>query len=170
MKRSPLKRKSPRTRKGATEATRCCHVRYRGEDTPPTRCTKVGRVIVYPTERYCGTHATKVADKLVGDAVRARDGRCMFADVNDQPCDDPGTLYWCHIFRKGTYPSLRYRMDNAVAACRLHHFVFDNYEIERWDWIARHIPRQALDELMARRLMPGPKVADVIRSFRDVAA
>lgn len=134
------------------------------------QCRKEPRVILGPDERMCRTHATWTADKLVGDWVKARDGRCILAGFNGQPCYEPETLYWCHLVPKGTYPKGRYLPGNAVAGCSRHHRSFDLLLIEKREWIAAYLGEEGLDllETMVRSDQPG--VADVIREYRALEA
>lgn len=131
------------------------------------RCRRRARVVITPSERMCPTHATWTADKLVGDFVRHRDQRCILASFNALPCFAPQQLYWCHLFPKGTYPSLRYRTANAVAGCAGHHKAFDGRPIEKGRWIVAHLGEELVRALEHEALTERKEdVADVIRRFR----
>lgn len=151
----PRKRAKPRRR----PAARCGY---------SPRCKGRPNVIVSDTERLCGRHATWAADKLVGDFVRNRDGRCVLASfAPTTPCYQGDTLYWCHLIPKGRYSATRYDPENAVAGCAAHHKAFDEAPLEKARWIVRHLGRDEFDAL-EHRAMHGtkPEIGAVIRLFR----
>jgi len=130
------------------------------------RCKKFPSVKVSEAERYCKGHATDVADKLVGDYVKARDRRCVIADFNSLRCF--GTdLSWCHLIPKGRYYATRWEPLNAVAGCRDHHRAFDGNPLAKRRWCLTHIGVQEYEEMEARaEVGGGPGAAEIIRAYR----
>lgn len=124
-------------------------------------------MVVTETERLCGRHATWTADKLVGDFVRNRDGRCVLSTFTTGPCYQGSVLYWCHLIPKGRYAATRYDPENAVAGCAAHHKAFDESPLEKARWIVRHLGREEFDAL-EQRATHGvkPELGAVIRQFR----
>lgn len=157
LRRTPLKRKAARPKR--TGAEKCNWTGY--------ACRKQAHVKVSDTERYCKGHATKVADKLVGDAVKDRDGwTCQLVGFNAKPCSGP-EVYWCHIIPKGRYPSIRYEELNAITGCRDHHAAFDSSEIERRAWAVQRLGEAQLEALQHQAITTSsPKVAEVILAYR----
>ncbi len=159
MKRStPIRRTSRKKRTGVTVC-----------NWPGYACRKEARVVVNEFERYCKTHATQTADKLVGDFVKDRDGwTCRLVGFNDKPCSTPG-VFWCHIIPKGRYPSIRYEPLNAVTGCRDHHAAFDSSEIERRRWAIANLGDGPFGLLEHEAVTTSaPKVADVILHYRHL--
>jgi hypothetical protein len=171
MKRTELKRKTPLRAKSPTarrkdSSMRCSRVTERS-DGSSSRCTKRGTVIVSAAERHCRAHGTAIADKLVGDFVRARDKRCQLAGINGKPCSDE-RLWWCHLLRKGTYPSTRWTPGNSVAGCAGHHLFLDNHQAEWLAYCIERLGQESLDGLLGYALAGnGPSAAYVIRAFRE---
>lgn len=135
------------------------------------RCHRRPSVIVSEDERLCKTHATAVADRLVGDAVRARDGRCMLRAASPElPCFGE-QLFWCHLIPKGAHPAIRWEPLNTVAGCRDHHMAFDRSEVFRDLWRDEHLGAEVNAELKRRSVTGSrPDVAEVIRRYRQEAA
>lgn len=165
MKRSELQRRTPLAKKRAKPrrkpAARCDY---------STRCKRRPSVVISADERMCSTHATWTADKLVGDFVRRRDGRCMLVDFNANPCYEPATLYWAHLIPKGRYPQGRYIATNAVAACLRHHESFDHSPLEKDEWIVAHLGTDTYEWLRRAVRSPQRPVAEVIFDYRLRAA
>lgn len=162
LKRTPIKRKSATKKR-----------RPKMPCSWSNRCPRSPRFVLSDDERYCPVHVKWVAKKLVGDFVKARDGRCVLADFNDSPC--LGDLQWAHLIPQGRYPCLRYEPDNAIAACLRHHTAFDNAPVERewWmrDWLgdAKYTYLQA--EAVRRNLeRESVDLVDVIKRFRKLSA
>lgn len=173
MKRSELKRKTPLrstptrkrspTKKPLRELVHCSY---------SPRCKKRPREIVSPTERYCPAHATDVADKIIGDIVKARDGyRCQLVGFNAEPCYIPQQVYWCHIIPKGRYRPVRWEPDNAVTGCAGHHKAFDESPIEKDEWAERRLGSERWHELrVLARQARSVAAVDVIREARGSGA
>lgn len=130
------------------------------------RCNKRPVVKLAQGDR-CASHATDLADKLVGDFVKARDGyRCQLRSFNDEPCYRPEQVYWCHLIPKDRYYATRWEPDNAVTGCAGHHSAFDHAPLERDVWCEARLGPGRWGEL--RQLAIRQKavdVADVIRRF-----
>ena len=162
MKRTPLKRKTPLKSKRSTPRRK-----------PPVtcailRCSKRPTVTITSDERYCNSHATKIADKLVGDFVKARDGyRCQLTSFNHKPCYQPEAVYWCHVIPKGRYYGTRWEPDNAVTGCAGHHKAFDTAPLEKDDWAEAWLGTARFEELQQiAKIVKGVDVAEVIRRYR----
>lgn len=67
------------------------------------------------------------ADKLAGDAVRAR-GRCELAGKDKVTCN--GTLQWAHIVGRANR-RLRWEAYNALCLCAGHHIYYTHHP---WEW------------------------------------
>lgn len=119
-------------------------------------------------ERYCPTHATALADKLVGDFVKARDRyRCQLASFNGKPCYQPEAVFWCHLIPKGRYYATRWEPDNAVTGCAGHHKAFDMAPLERDIWCEKRLGPERWRELRVVAIrQKAVDVADVIRTYR----
>lgn len=169
MKRTELKRTTPLRRKAVAPrkrpAVRCSW---------SARCKKRPRVIVdgETPERYCPTHATMVADALVGTFVKTRDGyRCQLRSFNDQPCYQPEQVYWCHLIPKGRYYGTRWDPLNAITGCAGHHKAFDESPLEKDVWCEQRLGFQQWHDLKVRaRQVKAVDVAGVIEAYRAVAA
>lgn len=161
MKRSPMKRKPAKRRPRA--AVPC---------SGSPRCRKRPEIVLSEAERLCKGHAVDLADRLVGDFVRARDGRCMLTEAApDAPCSGD-RLFWCHLIPKGAHPAIRWEPLNAVAACNTHHMAFDRSEVFRDFWRDKHLGPELNAELKRRSVAPKarPNVGDVIAEYRAKAA
>lgn len=164
MKRSkPLTRKTPMKRSIASRKTKTTK--------PPSACT-MGRsthrthakYVVGPDERLCVTHAKRIADKLVGDYVKNRDGVC-------QNCGTDRNLQWAHIVSRGA-PYIRWDLHNAMALCSRCH---TNFTIKNHLWIIfleerspGLLARLARTEAECEKIGSGIDVAEIIRTFRKV--
>lgn len=132
------------------------------------RCkSKNARVIVDTDERYCGKHATWVADKLVGDWVKRRDVRCM-------RCGNPYDLQWAHILTRSKR-AIRYLTEpfpgNSVTLDRGCHYAY-TMNPGNWDrWLDGRWPghRDRLNRMQAEAERSGEKVnmAGVILRYRS---
>jgi hypothetical protein len=162
LKRSPIrgKRATPRARKP------------RASCSAAPRCKRQPSVRLGPEERVCKGHATAIADKLVGDYVKARDGwRCQLSDFNASPCWQPEAVYWCHLIPKGRYYATRWEPDNAVAGCAGHHKAFDTAPIEKDAWSERRLGADRWAELRQQAIrQKSTDVAEIIAKFRGLLA
>lgn len=157
VKRSPMPRRraTPRRRK---PARRCSW---------SNRCpTRQLRVRVSDEEWYYIKHGRIVADKLVGDFVKARYRRCL-------ECGTTEDLEWAHLHSRGMR-WIQYDPENSVALCRGHHFRFTNDSAAWSVWVEVRFP--GLWTTLLHREIAGLRsgasvdVAEVIRNFRGRAA
>lgn len=110
----------------------------------------------------CRTHAVALADKLVADAVKSRDRRCLSCGATER-------LQWAHIIsRQATY--IRWDPENSIALCARCHHRFTLRPGEWAAWVESRWPGR-LSEL-ARRQAEGEArgghvdIAEVIRAYR----
>ena len=107
-----------------------------------------------------------LADRVVGDWVRDRDGHAC------QLCHIQGRMDWAHIHGRGA-PYIRYDPDNSLALCRTHHDFFGANPDDFKHWIELRRPGM-WDELLRREAAgerSGHKVDldEVVRLFRMTA-
>lgn len=134
------------------------------------RCRKRPEIRLSEDERLCKGHARDLADKLVGDFVKARDGyRCQLRGFNAKPCwPNEEAVYWCHLIPKGRYGATRWVPLNAVAGCAGHHKAFDESPLEKDLWIEQRIGAEAFEELrLLARMGGGPSAAEIILRYRQ---
>lgn len=110
-------------------------------------------------EGLCRTHATRRADRLVGDFVKARDGGCVAKGHHN------GSLQWAHIVSR-RYRAVRWDPDNAVALCAAHHMSFTVNPLA-WDvWVEQRIGADAYRLIKQRALTDDPAdVREVLKKF-----
>jgi len=160
MKRSALTRKTQLVRKPPKKRTRprpCSWGRCR---------SATARVVLAGDERYCVAHARKVADKLVGDAVKLRDRRCV-------SCGATESLQYAHVHSRGMR-YIQYDLDAALTLCSGCHykytmrpalwsvFVEENYS-GLWTRLLHR-------EMAGIRRGDSVDLAEVIRTFRQRSA
>lgn len=125
MKRTPIKRK-PRPRRPPGVG---CQYRSRGV----CRRNAVGE---RDGVRYCPKH---LADLLIGDAVKARDGACLRCGVTEH-------LQAAHVIRRG-YMAVRWSIDrhdprashnNVITLCRACHKWQTEHPLEGNDWFREY--------------------------------
>ena len=153
--RKPAKRKAPRP--GGCTTQRCGR--------------RPASVVIAPDERYCKTHAMKIADKLVGDYVKGWYGTCVAKPASSSFWSGPvfncsgGALQWAHLIPRG-YRAVRHSPDNAVALFPAHHRWFDTHPLEREDMIRDWLGDE-YDEMRAlARTHVAQDLAEVIVEFR----
>ena len=134
---------------------------------PKARCSWSNRCPRRPGPTgLCQTHAMWRAKQIVGDRVKARDGRCVLQGFNASPC--LGALQWAHLIPQGRYPSLRFVESNSIAACLRHHAAFDFSPVERELWCRRNLgERYEALQMMVIRKERGPTAAEVIEEERQ---
>jgi 5-methylcytosine-specific restriction endonuclease McrA len=117
--------------------------------------------------RRCATHA---ADKLTGDAVRARDRVCL-------RCGADGPLDWAHIVPRSRSAALRWSIgdapdapaNNAIALCRrCHEWQGAHPELAREFLAGLNVDVRALERL-ADSLRRGPTAAEVVMRLETAA-
>lgn len=145
-RRTPLRRKA--VRRGKPKRAACSYQRCH------SRVAVAG---------LCLTHATRRADQLVGDHVKARDGGCVVAGPHNGP------LQWSHLVSR-RYRAVRWMPENSVGMCAGHHRFFTDRPLEFEAWIVDRMGAEAWAALKARAL-EGPRVdvADVIAAFKEAA-
>ena len=108
---------------------------------PLEACSGVGAVMrkTRLRRRGKGTIKNALLDALWSRVVRLRGGhRCIMAGCGH-------TTQGCHIFPKGSYPSLRHNPENGFAACWYHHLGPKSWHKDP------SVQRQILDILIAQR-------------------
>lgn len=75
------------------------------------------------TLRYCPRH---MADRLMGDHVKAQEGRC-------RRCGGHDGLQWAHVHSR-SYLAIRWNRENSMALCRKDHMYFTNRPLEWEEW------------------------------------
>jgi len=129
------------------------------------RCTRRPSAIVTETERYCTTHARKVADRLVGRFVKNRDGwKCQRCGEREGE-----QMQYAHVISRGAR-FIQYEPDNAVCLCRDCHYYF-TMKPGQWSvWLAAYRPglhdRMALLEAARERQGGGVDLAAIIETYR----
>lgn len=136
-----------------------------------SRCYARPRVFLPDDERYCLSHAKRVADTLAGNWVKHyRDRRCRY-------CASERDLEWAHIRSRGAHPALHWYVGpttedpgNSVALCRGHHFMFTNASA-KWDVFVEETwpglwTRLVHKEIEDSRMGVKVDLADVILEFR----
>lgn len=143
------------------------------ESVVETPLRSIGAILHSPVstvtaaERYCKTHATIVADTLVGNFVKARDGwACVHCGRTDSP-------QWAHIISRGAR-YIRYNPENSVCLAAACHQMFTLkpaawavFVEDRWPgrWT-----RLIHDEIDGERNGGHVDIAAIIEVYRGVAA
>lgn len=73
--------------------------------------------------RFCPKH---MADRMMGDHVKAQEGRC-------RRCGSTFDLQWAHVHSR-RYLAIRWDRDNSMALCRGDHMYFTNRPLEWEQW------------------------------------
>lgn len=117
------------------------------------------------TASLCLTHATREADRLVGNYVKARDGGCVASGVHN------GGLQWAHIVSR-RYRGVRWDPAAAVTLCAGHHTYYTMRPLEWEAWVDERLGEEAHRDLKHRALAFDGRVnvADVIAAYRGRAA
>ena len=93
---------------------------------------------------------TRALDQLCRDLVLARDGpRCRKCHAESKP-GRGGALQSCHILPKGSYPALRWELDNLITMCWSCHLGprgWHKNPIEAAKWIEAEIGAEKLERL-----------------------
>lgn len=155
LRRTPLARKG--TKKRRKPLARCSY---------SPRCVRHARVTLVDGTLLCPTHATWEADRLVGDEVRARDGRCVLRDFAPDIRCVGEELFACHLIPKGRAPSVRWYLPNIVSGCAMHHATFDANPGTKFEWCRHYLGARLWDlveELAAQS--GGPSAADIIDAY-----
>jgi len=111
-------------------------------------------------------------DKLLHQVVRLRDVTCQLQAAGLGRCG--GNLQVSHIYPKGRYPSMRFRLENVLLSCWRHHA---NQSSDSWHtnplhyaaWFNASYPRLARQlELMAA--VPGKVDRKLDRLYLEAEA
>lgn len=113
----------------------------------------------------------KELDDLLRDVVLRRDGfRCLKCGAETKP-GRGGGLQAAHIFPKGSYPAMRYELDNVICLCaRCHIFgpqAWHKHPIAALDWVRAHFGEARLNHLgeLARLRKSRPRDHALIRMY-----
>lgn len=90
-------------------------------------------------------HEKSVLEKLLHEAVLLRDNnRCRW-------CGGNSNLQAAHIFPKGTYPKMRYNLNNVLTLCyRCHFHKWHKNPIEAGEWIRQELGLDSYNQLRLR--------------------
>lgn len=149
-----MKRTTPRRK----SATRCDY---------SNRCPRRPTVTVSETERLCKTHAKWIADKLVGDFVKTRDGCCWNCGARDKG------LQWAHIISRSAL-HIRWNPLNAVSLDAGCHQRFTLNPATWAVWTEEHAPglwaRLVAIEAAGQASGESVDLAAIINEYRGRAA
>lgn len=108
-------------------------------------------------------NATKRADALLSEIVRARPGPCFAAGFR---FDCGGYWQACHIIRR-RYQALRWKDENVVKMCGAHHTWFTHHDLEWRDFVNQDNGRY---DLLHRRALsePSEKAVDALARLRHL--
>ncbi len=146
MKRTPLKRKAAKRKRGP--AVTCSN----------RQCRK--RVDV---EGFCTTHSYKEADRRFSLFIRARDGRCMAAGLFGLSCRGP--LQNAHIIRRGSYKATLFDPENCVAMCKAHHVFVDLHQVHLDNFAEGHLGIEGYQRLKIKALHGGKRRDEIVKVF-----
>lgn len=85
-------------------------------------------------------------DKIVGDIVKARDGKCIV-------CECRSTLEPGHLFSRIAY-STRWDLENVYAQCHLCNFRHENDPYPMMDMVERILSKKKVEALHRRYVTP----------------
>ena len=122
--------------------------------------------------RYSKKSPVKALDKLLHQVVKARDGKCMLAAAGLGKCG--GHLQVSHIYPKGRYQAMRYRLENVLLSCWRHH---ENSSPDSWHsnpmiyaaWFNRAYPQLA-EKLALMARVPGKVDRKLDRLYLEAIA
>lgn len=114
---------------------------------------------------------TKELDAILRSCVMARDGNRCRRCGKEAASGRGQAIETAHIYPKGKYPSMRYRMDNVLALCHAchHHFAHKD-PINFALWVRKELGDAVMTPLAVRAAKPGKTDRDADRLYlRSVA-